>query len=247
MSEPIVAIFNSDSVDQIMPAFIAAQKKFTSLNADTENPEFDSDYTNLATLLDTVRPIANEHDMAIVQGSSTVYRNARHAETTIESRFWHSSGQWIATNVTLSSSNPSAQAVGSLITYGKRYGLQALTGIAKKSEDDDGGLASKPDVQSPATDAATPSDTPAAATDVTDPVETQPPAPAATQSAQHPAEELVQSLVEQIGQLPEELQARSWTFFKARTGREKPIAADVPMLQLTLARANQERPKQEAM
>jgi hypothetical protein len=52
----------------------------------------------------------------------------------------HTSGQWISSVFSMPVSKHDAQAVGSAITYARRYALAAVVGIAP--EDDDGNLAS---------------------------------------------------------------------------------------------------------
>ncbi len=52
----------------------------------------------------------------------------------------HESGEWIAGTITMQASKDNPQAVGSALTYARRYSLMAIVGIA--SEDDDGTSAS---------------------------------------------------------------------------------------------------------
>jgi hypothetical protein len=63
------------------------------------------------------------------------------AGVAVETRLVHTSGQWASTTVYLPVNQGTAQAFGSAITYGKRYGLQAMCGLP--SEDDDGQKASE--------------------------------------------------------------------------------------------------------
>src|SRR5690606_23626422 len=54
----------------------------------------------------------------------------------LETRFMHTSGQWISDTLTVPVSKVDAQGVGSATTYARRYALAAFAGIAP--EDDDG-------------------------------------------------------------------------------------------------------------
>ena len=47
----------------------------------------------------------------------------------------HSSGQWLRSKVKLPLSKKDAQGVGAAITYGRRYGLSAIVGIAQYDDD----------------------------------------------------------------------------------------------------------------
>ena len=53
----------------------------------------------------------------------------------------HESGQWIKSRLKMPVEKITAQSIGSTITYGRRYGLSAITGIAQY--DDDGNAASQ--------------------------------------------------------------------------------------------------------
>ena len=74
---------------------------------------------------------------------------------TVSTRLIHKSGEWVQTDLTLTAKDASPQAIGSAITYGRRYAVSALVGLA--AEDDDGKAA-----QPSATPAALVNELPAA-------------------------------------------------------------------------------------
>jgi hypothetical protein len=47
----------------------------------------------------------------------------------------HESGQWIKSKLKMPIEKVTAQSIGSTITYGRRYGLSAITGIAQYDDD----------------------------------------------------------------------------------------------------------------
>jgi hypothetical protein len=47
----------------------------------------------------------------------------------------HESGQWIKSKLKMPVEKVTAQSIGSTITYGRRYGLSAITGIAQYDDD----------------------------------------------------------------------------------------------------------------
>ena len=47
----------------------------------------------------------------------------------------HSSGQWIASQLTMKAENVSPQKIGSVITYARRYALAALLGVGQEDDD----------------------------------------------------------------------------------------------------------------
>jgi cell division septation protein DedD len=63
---------------------------------------------------------------------------------TIETRILHKSGEWIADEgLYIPADKRNAQGFGSATTYGRRYALMALIGVAP-DDDDDGNAASAP-------------------------------------------------------------------------------------------------------
>jgi hypothetical protein len=53
----------------------------------------------------------------------------------------HTSGEWIETRLALGVESTDPQAIGSALTYARRYGLCALVGVAPGEPDDDGAAA----------------------------------------------------------------------------------------------------------
>ena len=92
-------------------------------------------YATLDSILDMARPILAAHEIALIQGVATNGKGL-----TVSSMLAHSSGEWVESAVTFpTAARP--QDTGSLITYGRRYTLTGLLGIAAE-EDDDANVAS---------------------------------------------------------------------------------------------------------
>ena len=89
-------------------------------------------YADLADALSMVRPILAKHDLAVTQTAS----NPDHDTVAITTTLLHASGQWITFDPLLLPNGRTAQETGSAITYGRRYSLLAVLGLA--AEDDDG-------------------------------------------------------------------------------------------------------------
>lgn len=88
-------------------------------------------YADLASVLSVCRKPFADNGLAIVQSPSSA-----DGLVTVSTRLIHTSGQWIGTTLSLRPTNATPQAIGSAITYARRYSLLALAGIAP--EDDDG-------------------------------------------------------------------------------------------------------------
>jgi hypothetical protein len=128
----------SEKLDLLLPALIKVQGEMEHAKKDSTNPHFKSKYADLATVLDTCKPLLKENGLAIThQREST--EDGEYLITTL----WHASGQFLSSRSKLSPTKADPQGFGSAVTYARRYDLSALIGLA--SDDDDGNAASKPD------------------------------------------------------------------------------------------------------
>jgi hypothetical protein len=127
---------HSEQLDKIAPALVAAQKAMGNAVKSSSNPHFRSTYANLGDVWNAAEKALADNALAVTQGVV----DADEAGFTLVSTLWHTSGQWISEGVRIPLEKPTAQGAGSGITYGRRYGLEALLGIV--SEDDDGNAAS---------------------------------------------------------------------------------------------------------
>lgn len=94
-------------------------------------------YADLASCIDAVRAPLAANEIAVVQVPS-----ADGVKVTVTTMIMHSSGEWVSGELTLSAAKADPQSIGSAISYGRRYGLSAMLGLA--TEDDDGQVASQP-------------------------------------------------------------------------------------------------------
>lgn len=150
----------SQETGEINKALSAAQAQVKGAAKDAENPFFHSKYADLASIWDACREALTDQDLAVIQSPSTAFsgepevytfqskkgedRSGVRIATTVSvlTRLAHSSGQWMqgTTSAMLPAADP--QAVGSAITYLRRYALAAMVGVAP--EDDDGEATARP-------------------------------------------------------------------------------------------------------
>jgi len=94
-------------------------------------------YAKLEDILDVVRPIMHQYGFAVVFKMTD-----SEASVSVTGSLMHSGGHSIETSLRLpfdmTSGKNSVQAVGSAISYGKRYVLNALLNITTRGQDDDG-------------------------------------------------------------------------------------------------------------
>lgn len=131
----------SAEVNALFEAFAKAQGEMLGARMTGRNEAFKrngqaSSYATLADVWDAIRPALTKFGIAVVQAPSV---NGR--DVSITTMLTHASGQWISSMVSAQSKDTSPQAVGSAITYLRRYGLASMTGVVN-DVDDDGNAAS---------------------------------------------------------------------------------------------------------
>lgn len=137
----------SDEIAELIASLCAAQSEMYAVGRDGKNPHFRSQYATLDNILDTVRPILAKHGLVIIQGC----KNEQTEKITgldVTTTLAHKSGQWIATHIYVPVSKQDAHAVGSALTYGRRYGAAAILAISTDA-DDDGNAATASQQQRP--------------------------------------------------------------------------------------------------
>lgn len=125
---------SSESVVELSKAFNLAQSQMGGAKKDAANPFFKSKYADLAAVMEAIaEPFAN-NGLSFMQ-SPGMYDD----KICVTTRIMHESGEWIEGDTILPPTKADAQGYGSAVTYGKRYGLQAMCGVP--SVDDDGNAA----------------------------------------------------------------------------------------------------------
>jgi hypothetical protein len=127
----------SDTIAALSSALSKAQGAIKAAAKDAENPHFKSRYADLASVWDACRDPLAKNELAVIQLPST-----SDSKVHIVTLLTHSSGEWIEETLVLTPGADTPQGVGSAITYGRRYGLSAMVGVAP--DDDDDGEAARP-------------------------------------------------------------------------------------------------------
>ena len=134
----------SETIDKIIPAFIAFQSDMPSVPKDGNNPHFKSKYATLGAITEATRPHLAKHGLGFMQWMSN-----RDGLQLIVTRIMHTSGQWMEDEgYILNPTKNDPQGMGSAVTYARRYTLGASLGIITE-DDDDGNRASEPARQAP--------------------------------------------------------------------------------------------------
>lgn len=139
MSEGSNREWCSSTIGKISGALAKAQAEFGRLIADKSVKNKDGtprySYADLGDALEACRSCLNKHEIAVVQMPAATQRNGIEVTTVLV----HSSGEWLRSDPLFMPVSGGAQDVGSAITYGRRYSLLAMVGLAP--EDDDGAKA----------------------------------------------------------------------------------------------------------
>jgi hypothetical protein len=125
----------SEQIGELAKALAVAQGKITGALKDSSNPFFKSRYADLASVWDACRGPLSENGLAVMQ-----LTESDDAGVYVSTTLAHSSGQWMRSRLRLQPKDGTPQGLGSAITYGRRYALAAIVGVAQV--DDDGNAAS---------------------------------------------------------------------------------------------------------
>jgi hypothetical protein len=134
----------SESIKDLTLALAKAQGQIKEASKDRTNPHFGQAYATLASVWEACRQPLSQNGLAIIQTPATSEDGMMQITTLLA----HSSGEWIEDILTLMPRDKTPQSFGSAVTYGRRYALMAMVGIAP-GDDDDGNAASMPDKARP--------------------------------------------------------------------------------------------------
>tara|TARA_R110000868_G_scaffold316735_1_gene577603 strand:+ start:958 stop:1635 length:678 start_codon:yes stop_codon:yes gene_type:complete len=130
----------NDPTPALNAALAKAQAELQHAIKDRTNPAFKSQYADLASVLDAVRPLA-AHGIAVTHYMAP---QPDPRVVSLHTVLRHSSGEQLdcgAVCMTAKDSGP--QSVASAITYARRYGIMLACGIAPGDNSDDDGNAAQ--------------------------------------------------------------------------------------------------------
>jgi len=140
----------SEAINELATALAKAQGVMSNVVADQKaviqtqtKGTYSYNYADLASVLEGIRKPLSENGLCVVQGIEIGEGSAM-----ITTQLLHTSGQWLRTHLAMPIPREATpQNIGSAITYGRRYSLTALIGLA--AEDDDGKAASEKQIDQP--------------------------------------------------------------------------------------------------
>ncbi len=130
----------SESIKNIAMALSKFQAEVENPKNTQDNPFYKSKYAPLQDVLNIARPLLSKHGLSVLQHPSGDGVNI-----SINTMLLHESGEWIEFEpLLLKADKATPQGAGSAITYGRRYALSAVLGIASEDDDDANAFEDKP-------------------------------------------------------------------------------------------------------
>jgi hypothetical protein len=135
-------MLRSEQIQDLATALAKAQGRIEGATKDSTNPYFRSSYADLASVWNAIRQPLSANGLSVVQTVAV-----EGSDVTVTTLLLHESGQFISFDIKMIAQRQlkdgggwekidTPQAIGSVITYARRYALQSLVGVAP--EDDDG-------------------------------------------------------------------------------------------------------------
>jgi len=134
-------------VEKLAPALLEAQKQIGVALTNAKNPYYKSSYADLRTIIEAVKGPLNKNGIAFLQCVEAkpdwggAEEEVKGDLPIVQTILLHESGESIKSEIPVYCSKPNdPQALGTGISYAKRYALQAMLGLP--TADDDGCTAS---------------------------------------------------------------------------------------------------------
>lgn len=129
----------SPELNKLMEALAKAQLEMDVAMTESVNPFFKSRYADLASVVKASRPVLAKNGLSVIQRTL----NGEDGKVYMHARLCHASGQWIESVMEVRPPKADIQALGSHLTYLRRYLYSSLVGVVTSDEDDDGEVAMK--------------------------------------------------------------------------------------------------------
>jgi hypothetical protein len=210
-------LFFSRSVKSILPALQRVQQATGTIGRNAENEQIGNKYADLENVMRVREQLAAE-GIFLMQPPSSSMHGAQLAASVLTLFIHVESGEFVGCRLTMFSAKVDAHALGSGITYARRYALVATLALA--TGDDDGmgtintpalsAIASRGNSEQPSGVEAAPRENICAALSI---------------------------VLENIKALPDDVRASLWEKFEEKESRKFAKPTDLPFLQLLYARA----------
>lgn len=131
---------HSESLSELAPALCRAQGNISGAIKDATNPFFKTKYADMESCWAAVKGPLQAEGLSLVQTMGFVPG----AGPTLITTLLHTSGEWISGEQPVCAKADDPQALGSAITYARRYGLAAITALVQVDDDAESFMNSAP-------------------------------------------------------------------------------------------------------
>lgn len=143
----------SESIENLAKALVKVQSEIRGYKEDSNNPFFNSTYGDLTSVWQAIRKPLTDNGLSVVQTLDKCdpmpplpERKNKKGEIlppagdaiAVETILLHTSGEWVSSRLEVRPDIPGPQAVGSAITYARRFSLAAICGISPEDDDAEG-------------------------------------------------------------------------------------------------------------
>ena len=120
----------SENINELAAALSAAQGEIEGAVKDSANPYFKSKYADLHAVKEACREPLAKNGLSVVQPTHVI-----DGKTCLVTMLMHKSGQWIKGILPLVASKQDCQAIGSSMTYFRRYAFCSMIGVSQFDDD----------------------------------------------------------------------------------------------------------------
>lgn len=137
LTKELTTFKTSDTIGEISKALSQFQSELGNVHKDKKGYS-SYKYADLAAIYDEIRPLLAKNGLSYVQPISST--SGGDNIVTIRNLLMHSSGEYIQSDMTMTITNENKkmnewQAVGTAITYLRRYSIASMLGIATTDDD----------------------------------------------------------------------------------------------------------------
>ena len=125
----------STDITKLAIALCVVQKNLPRAKKDSINPHFKKSYADLSSVWDACLDPLTKNGLSVAQ----LPGKDEHGQY-VETMLIHESGQWLKSRAYVTPVKDDPQAIGSAITYARRYGLSAMVGVCPEDDDAEGAM-----------------------------------------------------------------------------------------------------------
>jgi len=131
--KPYSKSYQSQQTNELNASLAKTFSEYPQIKYNRKDSYFGNDYADLDLILTNMRPLLSKNDLSIT--TRTIILDS--GETILETRLWHSSGQWIESRARLLPSKNDTQTYSSALMHLTRTQIMAILSITVINNPDD--------------------------------------------------------------------------------------------------------------